>query len=158
MAEVSILVPGVGESISEGILARWLKPDGSAVKSGEPLFELETDKASNVVPASASGVLKIGVAEGTTTTKTRRADAAATARGAGARLCVGASLVVQASAHGTLARRGSATMTGRTTARRAGAGPLIIRCFPLSWMLGRPLCPSSMLGCSNSIVRSPVWP
>src|SRR5215212_8974934 len=66
MPAVAITVPGVGESISEGILARWLKPDGSAVKAGEPLFELETDKASNVVPASASGVLKTSVAEGTT--------------------------------------------------------------------------------------------
>jgi 2-oxoglutarate dehydrogenase E2 component (dihydrolipoamide succinyltransferase) len=66
MADVAIKVPGVGESISEGILSRWLKPDGAAVKEGEPLFELETDKASNVVPASVSGVLKIGVSEGTT--------------------------------------------------------------------------------------------
>jgi len=66
MAVVPITVPGVGESISEGILARWLKPDGAAVKSGDPLFELETDKASNVVPAPSSGVLKIAVPEGTT--------------------------------------------------------------------------------------------
>ncbi len=40
MAAVPITVPGVGESITEGILARWLKPDGSLVKAGEPLFEL----------------------------------------------------------------------------------------------------------------------
>ncbi|SIO13669.1 2-oxoglutarate dehydrogenase E2 component [Singulisphaera sp. GP187] len=66
MPAVAITVPGVGESISEGILSRWLKADGSAVKAGEPLFELETDKANNVVPASASGVLKINVAEGET--------------------------------------------------------------------------------------------
>ena len=66
MPAVPITVPGVGESISEGILARWLKPDGAAVKAGEPLFELETDKASNVIPASSSGVLKIDVVEGTT--------------------------------------------------------------------------------------------
>ena len=66
MPAVPITVPGVGESINEGILARWLKADGDAVKSGEPLFELETDKASNVVPAAASGVLKIGVKEGET--------------------------------------------------------------------------------------------
>ena len=66
MAAVPITVPGVGESISEGILSRWLKPDGAPVKAGEPLFELETDKASNVVPAPASGVLKITVAEGET--------------------------------------------------------------------------------------------
>jgi 2-oxoglutarate dehydrogenase E2 component (dihydrolipoamide succinyltransferase) len=66
MPAVPITVPGVGESIFEGILARWLKPDGSLVKAGEPLFELETDKASNVVPAGSSGVLEIAVAEGET--------------------------------------------------------------------------------------------
>ena len=66
MAGVAITVPGVGESITEGILAKWLKPDGGTVKSGEPLFELETDKASQVVAAPASGVLKIQVAEGAT--------------------------------------------------------------------------------------------
>ncbi len=66
MAAVPITVPGVGVSITEGILARWLKPDGSLVKAGEPLFELETDKASNVVPAGSTGVLKIAVAEGQT--------------------------------------------------------------------------------------------
>jgi len=66
MAAVPITVPGVGESITEGILARWLKSDGSLVKAGEPLFELETDKASSVVPAGSTGVLKIAVAEGQT--------------------------------------------------------------------------------------------
>src|ERR1700722_1284465 len=66
MASVPIKVPSVGESISEGILARWLKPDGGLVKAEEPLFELETDKASSVVPAPSSGVLKIGIAEGET--------------------------------------------------------------------------------------------
>src|SRR5207248_11488215 len=59
-------VPSVGESISEGIVSRWLKSDGSAVQDGEPLLELETDKATTVVPAPSSGVLKIGVAEGQT--------------------------------------------------------------------------------------------
>jgi 2-oxoglutarate dehydrogenase E2 component (dihydrolipoamide succinyltransferase) len=66
MPAVPITVPSVGESISEGIIARWLKPDGSPVQAGEPLLELETDKATNVVPAPGSGVLKIGAAEGET--------------------------------------------------------------------------------------------
>src|SRR5215831_5909658 len=66
MATVLITVPSVGESISEGIVSRWLKADGSSVQAGEPLLELETDKATNVVPAPGSGVLKIGVAEGET--------------------------------------------------------------------------------------------
>ncbi len=66
MAAVPITVPGVGESINEGILSRWLQPDGSILKAGDPLFELETDKASTVVPAPSGGTLKIAVAEGTT--------------------------------------------------------------------------------------------
>jgi 2-oxoglutarate dehydrogenase E2 component (dihydrolipoamide succinyltransferase) len=56
----------VGESISEGILSRWLKNDGESVHAGDPLFELETDKASSVVPAPSSGVLKIQTKEGET--------------------------------------------------------------------------------------------
>ena len=59
MAAIPIKVPSVGESISEGILARWLKPDGSMVNANEPLFELESDKASQVVNAPSAGTLKI---------------------------------------------------------------------------------------------------
>jgi 2-oxoglutarate dehydrogenase E2 component (dihydrolipoamide succinyltransferase) len=66
MAAQPIKVPAVGESISEGILARWLKADGSTVKANEPLFELESDKASQVINAPTSGLLKIQVAEGAT--------------------------------------------------------------------------------------------
>src|SRR5438105_15604141 len=61
---VEIKVPSVGESITEGVLSRWLKKDGEAVRSGEPLFELETDKATQEVPSPADGVLSIAVKEG----------------------------------------------------------------------------------------------
>ena len=63
---VQVTLPQMGESVSEGILSRWLKPDGSLVKSGEPIFELETDKASQEVRAEADGVLRIEAPEGTT--------------------------------------------------------------------------------------------
>jgi 2-oxoglutarate dehydrogenase E2 component (dihydrolipoamide succinyltransferase) len=63
---VPVTVPSVGESISEGILARWHKADGSLVRAGEPLFELETDKATSDVPAAGAGILRISVAEGET--------------------------------------------------------------------------------------------
>jgi 2-oxoglutarate dehydrogenase E2 component (dihydrolipoamide succinyltransferase) len=66
MASVPIKVPSVGESVTEGILARWLKPDGAAVQAGEPLFELETDKASQEIRAEAAGTLAIQAAEGST--------------------------------------------------------------------------------------------
>jgi 2-oxoglutarate dehydrogenase E2 component (dihydrolipoamide succinyltransferase) len=66
MPAVPVTVPSVGESVTEGILSRWLKSDGSAVEAGEPLFELETDKATTNVPAPGSGTLRITVAEGQT--------------------------------------------------------------------------------------------
>jgi 2-oxoglutarate dehydrogenase E2 component (dihydrolipoamide succinyltransferase) len=61
-----VVVPRAGESISEGTLNRWMKPDGAFVKVDEPLFELGTDKATQEVAATAAGVLKILVAEGET--------------------------------------------------------------------------------------------
>ena len=60
-----VVVPEVGESVSSGILASWLKEDGETVSEGDELFELETDKATLAVPAPADGVLTIQVAEDT---------------------------------------------------------------------------------------------
>ena len=65
---VEIKVPAVGESVTEGSIARWLKKDGAQVRVDEPLFELETEKATQEVPAPAAGVLHINVGEGKTVT------------------------------------------------------------------------------------------
>ncbi len=59
-----IEVPEIGESISSGILAAWLKEDGEKVDEGEEIFELETDKATLGVPSPAAGVLHRSAAEG----------------------------------------------------------------------------------------------
>jgi 2-oxoglutarate dehydrogenase E2 component (dihydrolipoamide succinyltransferase) len=59
-----ILVPSVGESVTQGTLAAWLKGEGQSVQEGEELFELETDKATVAVPAPASGILHIQVEAG----------------------------------------------------------------------------------------------
>ena len=56
---VDVRIPTLGESVSEGVIARWLKQDGETVQVDEPLLELETDKASVEIPAAGSGVLKI---------------------------------------------------------------------------------------------------
>src|SRR4051812_8585723 len=61
---VDIKVPSVGESITEGTLARWLKANGAAVRANGPVCELETDKATTEVMAPASGTLSITVPEG----------------------------------------------------------------------------------------------
>lgn len=54
---VEIVVPALGESVSEATIARWLKKPGEAVERDEPLVELETDKVSLEIPAPASGRL-----------------------------------------------------------------------------------------------------
>jgi 2-oxoglutarate dehydrogenase E2 component (dihydrolipoamide succinyltransferase) len=61
---VELTVPEVGESITEVQIGRWLKDDGATVKRDEDLVEIETEKASVVVPAPASGVVSILTAEG----------------------------------------------------------------------------------------------
>ena len=62
---MDIKVPSVGESVKSGILSAWLKNDGDSVREGDPLFELETEKATVEVPSAASGVLKTEIAAGT---------------------------------------------------------------------------------------------
>ena len=52
-----VQVPALGESITEGTLASWLKKPGEAVAADEPIAELETDKVSVEVPAPIAGVL-----------------------------------------------------------------------------------------------------
>jgi 2-oxoglutarate dehydrogenase E2 component (dihydrolipoamide succinyltransferase) len=59
-----IVVPSVGESITEGVISRWLRKNGETVRAGEPIFELETDKATTEIPAPAAGKLTITVREG----------------------------------------------------------------------------------------------
>ncbi|CAN5608604.1 2-oxoglutarate dehydrogenase complex dihydrolipoyllysine-residue succinyltransferase [soil metagenome] len=61
---IEVKVPSVGESVTEGRIARWMKKDGESVKADEPLFELESDKAAQEIAAPAAGVLKLLVAEG----------------------------------------------------------------------------------------------
>jgi len=62
-----ILVPSLGESVSEATVSKWLKQVGEKVDSDEPLVELETDKVNVEVPAPLSGTLSsIKVKEGDT--------------------------------------------------------------------------------------------
>ncbi len=52
-----ILVPVLGESITEATVSKWLKNEGDSVEADEPLVELETDKVNLEVPSPVSGVL-----------------------------------------------------------------------------------------------------
>ena len=61
---VDIVVPPAGESISSASVALWQKKDGEAVRAGENVVTLETDKVSNELESPADGTLTIIVAEG----------------------------------------------------------------------------------------------
>jgi pyruvate dehydrogenase E2 component (dihydrolipoamide acetyltransferase) len=63
---MNILMPQLGETVAEGKIVKWFKSAGDAVKPGDNLFEIETDKVSMEVPATEAGVLsEIRVPEGT---------------------------------------------------------------------------------------------
>ena len=65
----SVKMPQLGESITEGTIAKWLKQPGDQVKKYEGLVEVITDKVNAEVPAPLAGILKeIKVKEGTTVT------------------------------------------------------------------------------------------
>ena len=62
-----ILVPTLGESVTEATVSKWLKNKGEKVSADEPIVELETDKVNVEVPAPSNGVLeRISVQEGET--------------------------------------------------------------------------------------------
>ena len=66
MAKV-VVMPKMGLTMTEGTVSKWLKKIGDEIKEGEPFFEAETDKLTNTIEATASGVVRhFFVEEGTT--------------------------------------------------------------------------------------------
>ncbi len=61
-----MLMPKLSDTMEEGTILRWIKADGDMVAKGEPLVEIETDKATMTVEAPANGVLMILAQEGDT--------------------------------------------------------------------------------------------
>jgi 2-oxoglutarate dehydrogenase E2 component (dihydrolipoamide succinyltransferase) len=102
---VDVMVPTLGESVSEATVSTWFKQVGDTVQQDEMLCELETDKVSVEVPAPASGTLtEILAAEGTTVA-------------AGGKLAVmsGASASASASAAAPAAAAATAPAAARTS-------------------------------------------
>src|SRR4051794_26124348 len=54
---VSVTMPRLGESVTEGTITRWLKQEGDRVEADEPLLEVSTDKVDTEIPSPAAGVL-----------------------------------------------------------------------------------------------------
>jgi pyruvate dehydrogenase E2 component (dihydrolipoamide acetyltransferase) len=64
---IDVVMPQMGESITEGTLTKWLKKPGDTVARDEPLFEISTDKVDAEIPSPTAGTLgEIKVQEGTT--------------------------------------------------------------------------------------------
>ena len=61
-----IKIPQAGESVTSGVISRWLKKDGDYVKRDEPVLELETDKVNLEVPSPVAGILKSSAKAGDT--------------------------------------------------------------------------------------------
>ena len=84
-ASVDVMVPTLGESVTEATVSTWFKKVGDTVAQDEMLCELETDKVSVEVPAPAAGVLtEILFAEGTTVEAGGKLGAIASGEGAAA--------------------------------------------------------------------------
>jgi 2-oxoglutarate dehydrogenase E2 component (dihydrolipoamide succinyltransferase) len=67
MARIDVIMPQMGESITEGTMSRWMKKAGDVVKRDEPIFEISTDKVDAEIPAPNAGVLvEVIVTEGQT--------------------------------------------------------------------------------------------
>ena len=54
---VSVTLPALGESVTEGTVTRWLKQVGDTVAADEPLVEVSTDKVDTEIPAPAGGIV-----------------------------------------------------------------------------------------------------
>src|SRR6185295_7405230 len=57
MAEVELIMPKMGESITEATILKWLKKEGDQVALDEPVLEIATDKVDSEVPSTHAGVL-----------------------------------------------------------------------------------------------------
>ena len=51
-----VKLPRLGQGMETGNIVKWLKSEGDAVKKGDPLYELDTDKVTQEVEATADGV------------------------------------------------------------------------------------------------------
>ena len=55
---MDVIMPQLGETVTEGTVANWYKKVGDTVKADEPLFDVETEKVTTEIPSISNGVLK----------------------------------------------------------------------------------------------------
>ncbi|MEU0627501.1 biotin/lipoyl-containing protein, partial [Streptomyces sp. NPDC005989] len=120
---VSVTLPALGESVTEGTVTRWLKAEGERVEADEPLLEVSTDKVDTEIPAPAAGILAaIKVAEDETVEV--GAELAIIDDGTGAPVAAAAPAAEPAAALTTQRDRGVLTVNPQVNRRIAGlCGP-----------------------------------
>ena len=64
--EQRIIIPRMGQTMTEGVVAKWCVNDGDSVREGDDIYELEYDKSSAKITAKASGTVRLLCAEGDT--------------------------------------------------------------------------------------------
>jgi 2-oxoglutarate dehydrogenase E2 component (dihydrolipoamide succinyltransferase) len=99
-----VRIPSLGESVTEAVVARWLKQDGEHVDADEPIVEIETEKAAMEITAEASGRLRV-------------------LEPVGARVAVGAIVARIEAAEPAMATPSSSAEAPRVEARHAPAPP-----------------------------------
>jgi 2-oxoglutarate dehydrogenase E2 component (dihydrolipoamide succinyltransferase) len=131
---VSVSMPQLGESVTEGTVTRWLKKEGERVEADEPLLEVSTDKVDTEIPSPAAGVLRdIAVGEDETVEvgaqlavieeASDAAGGAAPAQGGPAAAAPEAAQPAPAAAPGSMAGAGAgAADTGATAGTNGSAG------------------------------------
>ncbi len=119
---MDVLMPQLGETVAEGKITKWFKSAGDAVKPGDNLFEIETDKVSMEVPSTATGTLaeiRVGVGEVAPV-----GAVVAVIAGDGAAAQLPAAAVQSLPAKAPAAAVAAAPAARPTTAARAPSGPL----------------------------------
>src|SRR5262245_51898839 len=112
---MDVLMPQLGETVAEGKITKWFKSAGDAIKPGDNLFEIETDKVSMEVPSTTAGVLaEIRVGEGEVAPV--GAVVAVIADGAGAGAAAGAQPAAASAPAAVAPARASPPSGGRTAA------------------------------------------
>src|ERR1700677_5067018 len=135
---VSVVMPQLGESVTEGTVTRWLKKEGEQVKADEPLLEVSTDKVDTEIPAPASGILRgivvdedETVAVGAQLAVIEDADAAAAPAPAEApaapAVLRAADAVLRAAAHAAPGQRRAGRVRQLVVERAAGAVRAVVR-------------------------------
>ena len=137
---IEVLMPALSPTMEEGTLARWLKKEGEAVRAGEVLAEIETDKATMEFEAADEGILgRILVPEGTEAVKVNTPIAILLAEGEEAGAGAAASAAAAPAAPAPVAPAPAATLAAATLAAGSAAAPPAALAATADWPAGTPM-------------------